>query len=27
MLGITGTPSYLLNGAVLRGVQEVEALL
>ncbi|MBJ7282643.1 MAG: DsbA family protein, partial [Acidimicrobiia bacterium] len=27
MLGITGTPSYFLNGAVLRGVQEVEALL
>jgi len=27
MLGITGTPSYLLNGAVMRGVQEVEALL
>ncbi len=26
MLGITGTPSYLLNGQVLRGVQEVEAL-
>lgn len=27
MLGITGTPSYQLDGAVLRGVQEVEALL
>ena len=26
MLGITGTPSYFLNGAVLRGVHEVEAL-
>jgi predicted DsbA family dithiol-disulfide isomerase len=25
-LGITGTPSYLVDGVVLRGVQELDAL-